>query len=160
MDFLKEPGRLKAVIKKYRPVILIILTGILLMSLPDHNPNKISAPTPLKEDNFEASLEEILNTVQGAGKVKILLSQKSGPETIYKSNEENDPGGYRKNTVVISDASRCEQGLIEQVYAPRYRGAVVIAEGAENARVKLALVRAVSSATGLGADRITVLKMK
>ena len=38
--------------------------------------------------------------------------------------------------------------------------AVIAAEGADDAAVKLDLVSAVSSLTGLGADDITVIKMK
>jgi len=38
-------------------------------------------------------------------------------------------------------------------------GAVIVCEGAEKARVRMDILQAVSSYTGLGADRITVLKM-
>ena len=43
---------------------------------------------------------------------------------------------------------------------PVYKGAVVVCEGADHASVKLNIVQAVSSLTGLGSDKITVLKMK
>jgi hypothetical protein len=41
-----------------------------------------------------------------------------------------------------------------------YQGAVVLCQGAADAAVRLAVVEAVSKATGLGADKICVLKMK
>ena len=37
-------------------------------------------------------------------------------------------------------------------------GAAVVCDGADNAQVRLAIVRAVSDCTGLGSDKITVLK--
>ncbi len=40
------------------------------------------------------------------------------------------------------------------------RGAVVVCAGAENAQVRLAVTNAVSAYTGLGSDKITVMKMK
>lgn len=40
------------------------------------------------------------------------------------------------------------------------RGAVVVCAGAESARVRLAVINAVSAYTGLGSDKITVMKMK
>ena len=40
------------------------------------------------------------------------------------------------------------------------KGAVVIAEGADRPAVKLNLIQAVSSLTGLGMDQITVIKMR
>jgi stage III sporulation protein AG len=39
-------------------------------------------------------------------------------------------------------------------------GAVVIAQGADDPSIKLAIVDAVTKATGLGANKISVLKMK
>lgn len=39
-------------------------------------------------------------------------------------------------------------------------GAVVVCEGAEEARVKLCVTNAVSAYTGLGSDKIRVVKMK
>ena len=39
-------------------------------------------------------------------------------------------------------------------------GAVVVCAGGDDAKVRLAVTRAVSAYTGLGSDRITVLKMR
>ena len=38
-------------------------------------------------------------------------------------------------------------------------GVVVVCRGAENAAVKLDIIRAISSYTGFGSDRITILKL-
>ena len=38
-------------------------------------------------------------------------------------------------------------------------GVVVVCQGAENARVRLDIIRAVSSYTGFTSDKITILKM-
>jgi stage III sporulation protein AG len=63
-------------------------------------------------------------------------------------------------TVIITDAQRAQQGLVKQVNPPVYLGAVVVCQGADRASVRLAIVEAVANATGLGADKISVLKMK
>ena len=55
---------------------------------------------------------------------------------------------------------RADPGLVRQVNPPEYLGAVVLCQGADNPSVKLSIVEAVSKATGLTTDRITVLKMK
>ena len=39
-------------------------------------------------------------------------------------------------------------------------GAIVVCQGGDNATVRLAIIEAVSNVTGLGADKISVLKMK
>ena len=53
----------------------------------------------------------------------------------------------------------CTQGVGEARVIVSENGVVVVCSGAENARVRLDIIRAVSAYTGFGADRITVLKM-
>ena len=60
----------------------------------------------------------------------------------------------------MTDNQRAESGLVCQRFPPIYKGAIIVAEGGDLASVKLAIVDAVSDATGLGADKISVLKME
>ena len=55
---------------------------------------------------------------------------------------------------------RKQTGLVQQVNPPTYLGAVIVCQGADSASVRLAIVEAVGSVTGLSTDKITVLKMK
>ena len=81
--------------------------------------------TPLPE-----SLEEILSKISGAGKVSVLLTQAAGEETLYQTNENvsSDESGNnsRRETVLVSGSGREETGLIRQVKAPTYLGAVLV----------------------------------
>jgi len=61
--------------------------------------------------------------------------------------------------VIISSGSG-EQGLIQTVTPPVYLGAIVVCQGGADPSVRLAVTQAVSVITGIGTDRITVLKMK
>ena len=58
------------------------------------------------------------------------------------------------------DNSRNERGLVIRTDPPKYLGAVVLCQGADSSVVRLAVIDAVSKVTGLGTDRICVLKMK
>ena len=49
--------------------------------------------------------------------------------------------------------------MLHRIY-PEYRGALVVAQGADNAAIKLAITQAVAGLTGLSSDKITVVKMK
>ena len=62
--------------------------------------------------------------------------------------------------MIVSDSARAESGLVQQILPPTYQGAVILCQGADSAAVRLALIEAVSNATGLSSDRISVLKMK
>ena len=162
MDFLKIPEGMKEKLKNCQAVFLVVLIGVFLMLLPKREAASKPHVQEIHTLSFQQELEQVLSCIQGAGNVKLLLSRESGELTLYQSDEDldGDGGGRRKNTVIVSGENRQEQGLIRQVTAPKYRGAVVIAEGADSSPVKLALINAVSKATGLRSDKITVLKMK
>ncbi|MFR4414339.1 MAG: hypothetical protein ACLT4C_03190 [Butyricicoccus sp.] len=64
---------------------------------------------------------------------------------------------------------RCERGLERQLrrnaqtvkrVLPVFRGAVVLCDGADDASVRLSVTQAVSTVCGIGADKVTVLKMQ
>ena len=153
-------------IGKYRYVLVILAIGLILMSLPQKKTDQTSQSDPPGRETItmEERLEEILSRIRGAGRVEVLLTERSGESILYQADEDlssnADSMSQRTDTVIISGTDRSEQGLIRQVNPPVYLGAVIVCQGGDNPTVQLAIVEAVSDATGLGADRITVLKMK
>ena len=69
-------------------------------------------------------------------------------------------GDTKKDTVIVTDGDRAQNGLVQQLLPPTYLGAIIVCEGGDRAEVRLAIAKAVSRYTGLGIDRISVLKMK
>ena len=165
MDQLEKPGRIKEFFIKYRYVILVVLLGVALMCFPTGK-KKAAEPIPVNEAEstvereLEDALAHILSQIKGAGKVEVLLTEASGAETMYQSDTHTGSDTGREDTVIISGSDRSQTGLVRQVNPPSYMGAIVVCQGADSASVRLAIVQAVSSVTGLGADHITVLKMK
>ena len=146
--------RLKGFLGKYRYVLLVALAGLALMLLPGGDgAEKTVQPIPASE-SLESRLEEILRRIEGAGDVAVLLTQAQSGETFYQTEGEDE------KTVLVTGADRSESGLVRTSQAPVYQGAVVVCRGADSPAVRLAVVEAVANATGLGTDRITVLKMK
>ena len=168
MDIRKLVETLPAVLKKYRYAVLVLAIGLVLMALPSRTETENAeetAPTAAAQTRDTASeLADILAQIQGVGKVQVLLTVKAGESTVYQTDEDttvSDTGStVRKETVIVTDSQRSEQPLIVQVLPPEYLGAVIVCQGAENASVRLAVVEAVCNATGLGADKVSVLKMK
>ena len=155
-------------IKQYKYVVLIALVGIVLLCLPsgdrEQAPVQVDPPMEQQEQTVAQQLEQILSQLQGAGEVKVLLSIAQGERTEYQTDIQSDTGdsssSIRQDTVIVTDSDRNESAVIKQTLPPVYLGAVVLCRGADNSTVKLAIVEAVSKATGLGADKICVLKMK
>ena len=130
------------------------LAGLALMVIPVGSEETDPVPTVTAEETLESRLEAILCRIDGAGEVKVLLTEDRGGEVLYQTEGEDG------KTVLICGADRSESGLVRTTEAPSYRGAVVVCQGADSAAVRLAVVEAVANATGLGTDRITILKMK
>lgn len=165
MDQLEISGRIKEFFIKYRYVILVVLLGVALMCFPTGKKKAAEEiPVNVAESTVERELEDalahILSQIKGAGKVEVLLTEASGAETMYQSDTHTGSDTGREDTVIISGSDRSQTGLVRQVNPPSYMGAIVVCQGADSASVRLAIVQAVSSVTGLGADHITVLKMK
>ena len=161
MDLMKAAAKLNIDLKRYRPVLLVILAGFLLMAIPG---TKKQAPEQTATETmptFQQQLQELLAHISGAGKVHLLLSEEAGTRTIYECNEDRsgEQGDFHRDPVILSGSDRQEKGLIRQITAPQYRGAVVIAQGGDDPKVILAIKKAVSSAAGLSTNKITVLKM-
>ena len=166
MDWLAVKEKAGYFLRKYRYVLLILLVGIVLMCLPGGEEPEQERVSPEQTDGMSAPpdpeerLRQILSQIEGAGKVEVLLTPLAGEETVYQTDEDLSANGDRMETVIITDAQRSQQGLVKQVNPPVYLGAVVVCQGADRATVRLAIVEAVANATGLGADKISVLKMK
>jgi stage III sporulation protein AG len=155
------------VLKKYRYACIVVVVGMLLMLLPigkSDATEKVKAPETAETQSVEQRLSEILAQIHGAGRVRVMLTIASGEETIYQfdQNLSTDAGGSstQKDTVTVTDKDRGQSGLITQINPPKYQGALIVCQGADNAAVRLAISEAVSGLTGLGTDKITIVKMK
>ena len=122
-------------------------------------------------NNLEERLSDILSKINGVGEVKVLLSYSESNKVnpIYNEDkqtsttEETDTeGGKRtissvnnKKEVVYSNNSI----VTESISSPQIQGAVIIAKGASNTRVKSDIIQAVAAATGLSTYKIQVFEM-
>lgn len=154
--------------KKYRYVILILLIGIAFMLIPTvntHKPVTVGVTQESKtQESISEELEEILSYVDGAGKAKVLISYSHGEEIFYQTDKEHSASDTQESekykTVIITSNDKTQSGLISRVDPAKYLGVIVLCQGAEQPSVRLAVMDAVSKVTGLGTDRISVLKMK
>ncbi len=168
---MEKPGlkeKLMGYVRKYRYVVLVCLIGVCLMMIPEKKEvqlqSKTEAPAAEEKQDTALLLAQILSKLQGAGKVEVMLTVAAGQQTIYQTDTQGSqgeaPGSVRVETVIVSTSARDQTGLITQVLPEKYLGAIVLCQGAENPAVRLAIVEAVCAVTGLGTDKISVLKMK
>lgn len=167
MELKKSVYKLYEILKKYKYLFLVLVIGFVLMAIPSAKQNVTQTNESPKPEtslaDFENRLSEILSKVDGAGNVMLMLTIAEGEEIKYQSDEKIDEGDTKSNinreTIIITDSERNQNGLIRQVNPVIYQGAVVVCQGADNPVVRLAIVDAVSKLTGLSSNNISVLKM-
>ena len=127
------------------------------------------------EYNLEQSLEDILSKIAGVGKVQVLVTYSETSEVVAMYNEKNTSsnteetdtnGGVRKieetdtnKEIIFEDKDGEKTPITQKVVMPKIEGAIITAEGANNANIKTNIIQAVSAATGLSAYRIQVFEM-
>lgn len=125
--------------------------------------------------NLQENLETILETMEGVGKVKVLInySETSSVVAMYNetvtesATEEKDTAGGTRNVTEVDTQKQIayseEDGnstpITEKVIMPTIEGAIITAQGAENATVKANIISAVEAITGLATHKIQVFKM-
>lgn len=146
-------------IGKYKYFALILLVGIGLMLIPGSKKEQtqITSIPQVQEETLDKELEAILSNIKGAGRVQVMLTVASGEQVIYQTDSSS---ADRQDTVIINGENRVQDGLVQQIISPTYRGAIVLCQGADSANVCLAIKEAVSKVTGLDSSKISVLKMK
>ena len=122
-------------------------------------------------NNLEDKLTNILSKISGVGEVKVLItySQTNIINPIYNEDsqesvtEESDTEGGKRtisSTNSKKEVAYSDNNIITQsVTSTQIQGAVVIARGADNAKVKTDIIQAVAAATGLSTYKIQLFEM-
>ena len=170
MDIKKWTDKFGDVLKKYRYALLVLLIGLLLMAVPNVGKgNSVATDGENKTgissvETLEEKLSSLLSKVEGAGDVEVVLTIAAGEEIVYQTDDDHSnsdsSSSINTNTVTVTDSDRNQTGLIKQVKTEIYQGAIVVCHGADDPSVRLAIVDAISRITGLGANCISILKMK
>ena len=132
--------------------------------------------TPVVEEGIEQKLENILSNIKGVGKTKVLItySQTSQIVPMYdedsstSTTEETDSGGgtrtvnesSTKKDIIYEDKNGVKTPITQSVINPKIEGAIITAQGANDANIKTSIVQAVEAVTGLATYKIQVFEMK
>ena len=173
--------KLPALLDKFKYPLAILLLGVILLLWPSSKEEKHTAPVLTAETTesgtdegeeyrkkMERQLERLLCQVEGAGQVRVLLTLKTGPATAYQSDVsrtrrlegDREDLSEEEKTVILSRGSAYDEPAVVSTAYPVFQGALIVAEGGADPSVRLQLSAAVAALLGLGADQITVVKMK
>ena len=151
--------KLSAFAAKYKYVLIILLAGLILLLLPTGSKTKVKTAqaSPVSEQTQtqtiqaeEQRLTTLLQQINGAGQVQVLLSYRCSAERELATDDSGEP--------TIISAGGAQEAVELKTVSPQYLGAVVVCDGADSPQVQLAVTQAVAQFTGLSTDHISVLR--
>lgn len=160
------------ILGRYKYVFLVAALGAVLLLWPQRNDEVHVEPTAQHTvserdvNELEKQMEEILSKMNGVGRVDVMLTLENSGElvlatdsTLRYSGSPQNPDDYDRSseTVTVSDGSGAEV-IVTQERSAKFRGALIVCDGGDNDRVRLAIVEAVCALTGLGSDRVAVVR--
>lgn len=125
---------------------------------------------------LEKDLEEVLADMDGAGRVKVMVTIESSREAVLEKDvvslregtTEVDSAGGSRNTTHISnqeetvftdEGSSAQTPYVKKINAPKVQGVLVAAEGGQNAKVVKNITEAIQALFGIEAHKIKIVKM-
>ncbi|MFW6270475.1 MAG: hypothetical protein ACOC4G_10370 [Bacillota bacterium] len=161
-------------------LILIFAGNIFSLTEQQNNKSEVEKEpqkSSVKRDYVEQltlDLEELINLIEGVGKVEIELKtdQSMSYEYEYKSREDNkitkekeENSGEREieeSTVdrelnIVRDGNGNEEAVVKTRHNPEITGVLIVAQGAENSRIRYQIYQAVSDFLELPIHKINVL---
>lgn len=169
--------------------LILVLAGILILiiALPTDTKEKKQAEEAkdniskenntmeASKDEIERKLEDILEKIDGAGDVKVMITyQDSGTQVVEKdkntsenSLEESDStGGVRstkeqqlQESTVYEEADAGNTPFVSKELLPKVEGILIVASGGDNQKVKQNISEAVLALFQVEAHRIKIVKM-
>ncbi len=124
-------------------------------------------PVQSATEDLERRLEETLSLIDGAGKVRVMITLKDTGEKVVEKDTTRRSGGsasaeetsdVSQSTVFSKNGSE-ETPYISNELTPQVEGVLVVAQGGGDSLVKQNILQSVMALFPLEAHKITIVKM-
>lgn len=168
-DFLHGKGLKIIVIIGIIGMALILISEILPKDkkAESEKSSAYSADTEDFQKETERQLEEILTSIKGVGKARVMVTVKGTEEYVYAEEEKNSLNTEKEhqnrqweNKFLVIDNGGEKEALLKKIVNPQINGVVIVCEGGDNARVCESIYKTVSTVLGIPTNRIYVTVLK
>ncbi len=167
MNGRPDLSRLTARLAKFWLPALILCLGVVLMLLPGKNrttqqtPADAAAQTSERFDltALERQLSGALSEISGVGSAPWCSPSAPAGSRCWRRTPRRAPPPIRRPSL-FPPAPAQRRRSVSRPSTRSFRGALVICEGADQAGVKLDVLKAVSAVTGLRSDQISICQRK
>lgn len=117
------------------------------------------AYTDLYSENINAELSELLASIEGVGKARVMITVSSTEEYVYAEELKRGTSQAEKSFVIIDNGSQ-EEALVKKINNPQISGVVIVCEGGDDPRVCEKIYKAVSTVLDIPTSKIYAAEMK
>lgn len=150
-------------------VILIIFLSELGSSTKSEKEHSVSSEGNSSVaycEYLEDKVKDIVESIDGAGKAKVMITLSETTEYIYATNDkdsrkntENSDDSTFQNDYVIIENNSNDTGLLIKTIEPKVRGVAVVCEGGSDSSVQRQIYSAVSAVLNISTSRISISKL-
>lgn len=128
-----------------------------------------------RQEKIQENLENIISSIEGAGKAKVLVTFENSAETVYATEErknkeasedksegevtrKKETDDCEKKYITIKDGEGTEHALAVTEIEPKVKGVVAICSGGDNPIIKNRIIEAITTALNITSKRVCVTK--
>lgn len=160
---IPELGKLKALLKRFQYVGLVLLAGVLLLAFPltteqetDSAGQEQAVSEEVDVEKLEARLQAIITQIDGVGQAEVLVTLSAGSRQILAADEKVGESATEIETVLTKDSGNGQSTVTVQTIYPTYQGVLVVCDGGNDPSVKLRVLDALKALTGLSSEQISI----
>ena len=176
MNLIKTYCGKVALLKNNKKIALIAVIGfvsialIFISELDFNSKEEIEGTEEMSTYEYCTYLEnkmiEIIESINGAGKTKVMITLSETTEYIYATNDkdtrkssDNNNDTTFENDYVIIEKDNNDTGLLIKTIEPKVRGVAIVCEGGNNSTVQNQIYSAISAVLNISTSRISISKL-
>ncbi len=156
---------------KVKALVALGLAGIMLIMISEVNfggkKEEVATKTSTVDysdylADLNDSLCDVISSIDGVGKCKVMLTLKNTTESVFAKNTQNstDESSVSQNDeYVIYDGENGDSPLLLKENFPQIEGVAVVCSGGDDIFVKEKIVQCVTALFDISSNRISVSKI-
>lgn len=150
--------------KKHIEIIIAVIAVAIMLVLyfsvktGDKSETATAAGVDTYCEKMETQLADVIGSISGAGKTKIIVNWESSTEAQIAYVTQTSGSNITSTPQLITSQGSSGPVIIKEIY-PKAKGVIVVCEGGGNVKIKLDIITAVSTLLDITSDKINVYAM-
>lgn len=137
-------------------IAAIVLAAAFAFSKTSGKNTATGGETERYVSSLENKLQSVISGIKGAGKSSVVITVDGAISSIVAVDEKTVEENGRKTTTVSTVMSGGKPVILGEKY-PEITGVLVVAKGADDITVKMAILNAVTVALGVNCNKVQIL---